>query len=67
MMLKIYADNLATSNSDWSTGITGRGVAIQATGRDLSNINCHYYDKFDHYKNDCVDIKAVGEQNQRRR
>ena len=41
MMSKIYADNLARSNSHSSRGIAGRGVAMQATGRDLSNINCH--------------------------
>ena len=38
MMSKIYADNLARSNSDSSRIIVGRGVAMQATGRDLSNI-----------------------------
>ena len=32
MMSKIYADNLARSNSDSSRGIAGRGVAMQATG-----------------------------------
>ena len=42
MMSKIYADNLARFHSDSSRGIAGRGVAIQATGRDLSKINCHY-------------------------
>ena len=36
MMSKIYADNLAHSHSDSSRGIAGRGVAMQATGRDLS-------------------------------
>ena len=40
MMSKIYADNLARSRSDSSRGIVGRGVAMQATGRDLSKINC---------------------------
>ena len=39
MMSKIYADNLACSNSDSSRGTAGRGVAMQATGRDLGNIN----------------------------
>ena len=39
MMSKIYAYNLARSNSDSSRGIAGRGVAMQATGRDLSKIN----------------------------
>ena len=32
MMSKIYADNLARSNSDSSKGIAGRGVAMQTTG-----------------------------------
>ena len=49
MMLKIYADNLARSHSDSSRGIAGRGVAMQATGRDLNKINCYYYNKFGHY------------------
>ena len=39
MMPKIYADTLARSNSDSSRGIAGRGVAMQATGRDLSKMN----------------------------
>ena len=42
VMSKIFADNLARSNSDSSRGIAGCGVAMQATGRDLSKINCHY-------------------------
>ena len=67
MMSKIYADNLARSNSDSSRGIAGRGVAMQATGRDLSKINCHYYNKFGHYKNKCADFKADHYRNQRRR
>ena len=67
ILSKIYADNLACSNSDSSRGITGRGFAMQATGRDLSNIDCHYCNKFGHYKNDCAEFKAVYEQNQRRR
>ena len=33
MMSKIYANNLARSDSDSSRGIAGRGVAMQATGR----------------------------------
>ena len=33
MVSKIYANNLARSNSDSSRGIAGRGVAMQATGR----------------------------------
>ena len=49
MMSKIYADNLARSYSDLSRGIAGRDIAMQATGRDLSNINCHYCNKFGHY------------------
>ena len=48
-MSKIYADNLARSNTDSSRGIARRGVAIQATGKDLSNINCHYGITFGHY------------------
>ena len=60
MMSKIYADNLARSNSDSSRGIAGRGVA-------MSKINCHYSNKFDHYKNDCADFKAAHQQNGRRR
>ena len=67
MMSKIYTDNLARSNSDSSRGIAGRGVAMQAIGPDLSNINCHDYNKFGHYKNDCTEFKAVHQQNQRRR
>ena len=66
MMLKINADNLAHSNSD-SRGIAGRGVAMQATRRDLSKIKCHYCNKFGHYKNDCADFKAAHHQNRRRR
>ena len=38
MMSKIYADNLARSNFDSSRGTAGRGIAMQATGRDLSKI-----------------------------
>ena len=63
IMSKIYADNLARSHSDSSRGIAGRGVAMQATGRDLSKINCYYCNKFGHYKNDCADFKAVHHQN----
>ena len=66
MMSKIYADNLARSHSDSSRGIAGRGVTMQATGRDLSKINC-YYCKFGHCKNDCADFKAAHHQNRRRR
>ena len=57
MMSKIYSDNLACSNSDSSTGIAGRGVTMQAMGRDLGNINYH----------DCSDFKAAHQQNQRHR
>ena len=67
MMSKIYADSLARSKSDSSRGIAGRGVAMQATGRDLSKVNCHYCNKFGHYKNDCADFKAAYQQNERRR
>ena len=67
MMSKIYAGNLAHSNSNSSRGITGRGVATQATGRDLSNTTCHYCNKFGHNKNDCAEMKATRQQNQRRR
>ena len=67
MMSKIYADNLARSNSDSSRGIAGSGVAMQATGWDLSKINCHYCNKFGRYKNDCADFKAPHRQNRRRR
>ena len=56
-MSKIYADNLARSNFDSSRGIARRRVAMQATGRDLSNVNCHYCKKFGHYKNDCADFR----------
>ena len=63
MMSKIYADNLARSNSDSSRGIAGRGVAMQATRRDLSKIRCHYCNKFGHYKNDRADFKAAPQQN----
>ena len=68
MMSKIYADNLARSHSDLSRGIAGRGVAMQATGRDLSKINCYYCNKLSHHKNDCcADFKAAHHQNRRRR
>ena len=67
MMSKIYADNLARSHSNSSRGIVGRDVAIKATGRDLSKINCYYCNKFGHYKNDCADFKAAHHQNRRRR
>ena len=67
MVFKIYANNLAGSNSDSSGGITGHGVAMQATGRGLRNLNCHYCNKFGHYKNDYAEFKAVQQQNQRRR
>ena len=46
MMSKIYTDNLARSNPDSPRGIVGRGVAMKATGRDLSNITCDYCKKF---------------------
>ena len=65
MMSKIYAGNLARSHSDSSTGIVGRGVAMQATGRNLSKINCYYCNKFGHHKNDCADFKAAHHQNRR--
>ena len=45
MMSKIYADNLARSHSDSSRGIAGRGIAKQATGRDLSKTHCYYCNK----------------------
>ena len=67
MMSKIYADNLARSHSDSSRGIAERGIAMQATGRDLSKIDCYYCNKFGHYKNDCADVKAAHHQNRRRR
>ena len=59
MMSKIYAGNRAHSNSDSSRGITGRGVVIRTTGRDLSSTNCHYCNKFGHYKNDWAELKAA--------
>ena len=31
---------------------------MQAIEPDLSNINCHYYSTFGHYKNDCAEFKA---------
>ena len=65
MMSKIYADNLARSSSDSSRGIAGRVVAMQATGRDLSKINCHCCNKFGHYKNDCAVFNAAHHQNRR--
>ena len=46
MMLKVYAGNLTRSNSDSSRGIAGRIADMQATGRDLRNINCHYCNMF---------------------
>ena len=65
MMWKTYADNLARSHSDSSRGIAGRGVAMQATGRDLSKINCYCCNKFSHCKNDFADFKATHHQNRR--
>ena len=65
MMSKIYPDNLASSHSDSSRGIAGRGVAMQATGLDLSKINCYYCSTFSYYKNDCADFKAGHHQNRR--
>ena len=67
MLSKIYADNLARSHSDSSRGIAERVVAMQATGRDLSKINCYYCNKFGHNKNNCADFKAAHRQNWRRR
>ena len=67
MMSKIFSDNLPRSHSDSSRGIAGRGVAMQATGRHLSKINCYYCNKFGHFKNDCIDFKAARHQNRRRR
>ena len=67
MMSKIYIDNLARSHSDSSRGIAGRGVAMQATGRDLRKINCYHCNKFGHCTNDCADFKAAHHQNRRRR
>ena len=66
MMSKIYADNLARSHSDSSRGIAGRGVAMEATGLDRSKINCHYCNKFGHYKNG-ADCKEAHHPNRRRR
>ena len=63
MMSKIYADKIARSHSDSSRGTAGRGVAMQATGRDLSKINCYYCNEFGHYKNDCADFKTAHHQN----
>ena len=37
------------------------------TGRDFSNIDCHYCNKFGHYKNDFADFVTIRQQNQRRR
>ena len=37
------------------------------TRRDLSNINYHYYNKFDHFKDNYAEFKAVHQQNQRRK
>ena len=39
IMSKIYADNLTRSNSDSPRDIARRSIAVQATGRDLSNAN----------------------------
>ena len=41
MMSKIYAEHLARSHSYSSRGIAGRGVTMQATGRNFSKINCY--------------------------
>ena len=67
VMLKIYADSLARSNSNSSSGIVGLDVAMQAMGRDLSNACIQYCKNFGHYKNECADFKVVRPQNQRRR
>ena len=65
LMSKIYTVTLARSHFDSSRGIAGRGVAMQATGRDLSKINCYYCNKFGHYKDDYADFKAANHQNRR--
>ena len=62
MMSNTYADNHPRSNSDSSSGIAGRGVAMQATGLDLSNMNYHRCNNFGHYKNVCAEFKAVYQQ-----
>ena len=67
VMSKIYADNLAAATPTREEVSRGRGVAMQAMGRDLSKINCHYCNKFGNYKNDCADFKAAHQQNVRRR
>ena len=67
MMSKIYTDNLASCSSDSSRGIVGRGVTMQATWRNLSNIDCHYCKTFGYSKNDCADVKVGRQRNQRRR
>ena len=61
---KIYADNLDRSNSDKLRGITGRSIAMQATGRDLNNTNYNYCNQLEHSKNDYAEFKAVDQQNQ---
>ena len=67
MISETYADNLARSNFSLSRDIAGRGVTIQSTGQDLSNIDCHYDNNFGQYKTECADFKAIHLQNQRRR
>ena len=66
-MSKIYADNLARSHTDSPRSMAGRGVAMHATGRDFSNINFLYCNKFGHFKNDCSDFKLAHQHNRRRR
>ena len=66
-MSKIYADNLARSSSGSSRGISRRGVTMRAMGWDLSTTKLPYCNTFGLYKKDCVDLKTVRQQDQRRK
>ena len=51
MMAAIYTDNL--SPSEPSTGIAGRGAAMQAVDRDRTSVLYHYCGQLGHLKKKC--------------
>ena len=52
MMSALYIDCLSRTNN--SLLVTGRGVAMQATGGDNSIIKCHYCGNMGHRQKNCV-------------